>query len=143
MQQSAWSKKFSGKRVWLIVAGLVILFFSDDFLMVLLVEKLQIIHVNKWFYRSAMIWFFILSVGLAFAVFLIMRKRPTTGREGLFGVKGRVIGFRDGVWQVKVRSEIWNAESEKQLQIGDKIVVTDIRGLMLVVKPIKPELRGR
>ena len=71
MQQKDWAEKFGEKKILWMIPGLTVLFFGDDFLMVILVEKLQIFKVSDYFYRIILAWLFLASVALAHAVFLL------------------------------------------------------------------------
>jgi len=134
MNEHDWRKQFTGKRIIFILAGLTLLFFLDDFFLVILVQKLHFFKVGDWFYRGALLWFFLANVALAYAVFFIMRRKPTTGIEGLHGAKGVVIGGENGAWRIRVRGEIWNAESDEDLKKGEKVIIERVDGLLLFVR---------
>ena len=124
---------FKGKRVLLVFFGLIILFFMDDFLLLMLVQKLDLFHVSGWIYYLVLTWLFIVSSLLAFAVLHIMRKKPTTGVEGLYGRKGTVVDVTRNQYRVTIKGEIWTAESDEKLKTGDKIIVRSVEGLLLYV----------
>jgi membrane-bound serine protease (ClpP class) len=62
--------------------------------------------------------------------------KVTTGREGLIGEEGAVlIDFNERMMgKIKVHGEIWDAQGDAPLRKGDEIVVTDMRGMTLMVK---------
>jgi len=78
--------------------------------------------------------FFIFAVTMAIRTRL---KKPTTGIEGLVGRIGVAESdFRpDG--RVAVYGEIWTAESEDKIRKGDKVEVTRVDKLRLIVKKVK------
>ncbi len=76
---------------------------------------------------------------LAIAMFLIFiisksrRKHPSTGSEGLIGVKGEVLSWNGDSGKVMVHGEIWNAKCEAELVRGDKVTVVIVDGMTLLV----------
>jgi len=60
--------------------------------------------------------------------------KVTTGREGLVGVEGvaQTDIFHDG--KVFIQGEIWNGKSDEQIPKGEKIIVTEVEGLIVKVK---------
>jgi len=62
-------------------------------------------------------------------------RRQFTGREGMPGKRGRVREWSGKEGKVEVQSVIWNAVSDVSLSAGDPIVVEEITGLTLKVKP--------
>ena len=73
--------------------------------------------------------------GVTYLAVKAVRRRPTTGPEGLVGEKGRAItpvGPRGG--QVFVHGEIWQAESEEEIPAGEEVVVEAVSGFKLKVR---------
>ncbi|HZS10964.1 MAG TPA: nodulation protein NfeD [Nitrospirales bacterium] len=68
-----------------------------------------------------------------------MRKRPTTGSEGMIGLIGVAKTALVPQGQIQVRGEIWEASSTVPLQPGASVEVTRIEGLKLHVKPVEGE----
>jgi membrane-bound serine protease (ClpP class) len=68
-----------------------------------------------------------------------MRKRPTTGSEGMIGLIGVAKTALAPHGQIQVRGEIWEASSAVPLQPGASVEVTRIEGLKLHVKPVEGE----
>ncbi|MGB2908764.1 MAG: NfeD family protein [Candidatus Aminicenantaceae bacterium] len=71
-------------------------------------------------------------------VWLVMKKdrRSRTGAEGMIGEVGEVREWNDGQGMVFVHGELWRAESEVPLSVGDKVVVQKVQqGLTLIVEP--------
>jgi membrane-bound serine protease (ClpP class) len=62
------------------------------------------------------------------------RKRPVvSGREGMVGATGTVVAVdADGAW-AEVQGERWRVRSDAPLAVGDRVRVTAVDGLTLVV----------
>lgn len=133
------TRKRTGKPMkW--VAILIILtlwFFLDDFLLVYIFKETRLFQLSNWLYNVLWILFFIASVGLAFAVYSVLRKKATTGLEGLLGQSGYVINQKGKSLTVTVHGEIWQAESVDSLQVGDRVQVEAIHGLKMAVRACK------
>ena len=100
------------------------------YIFIFLLDK-DFLIFNLYFIES-----FILSICFAYAVYKVMRKLPTTGREGMRGKIGKVIAKNGQDYQVFVNGEIWSGASESALRPGDRIVVQFVDGLVLRVKPL-------
>jgi membrane-bound serine protease (ClpP class) len=80
-------------------------------------------------------------VTVAFFVFALAmtlrtrRKKPTTGRRGLVGEAGTARTAIDPKGKVFVAGAHWKAESDEPIAEGDEIVVVDVKGLVLKVRP--------
>ncbi|MBI3300729.1 MAG: nodulation protein NfeD [Deltaproteobacteria bacterium] len=64
------------------------------------------------------------------------RQRPTTGREGLIGEVGEVrvrLAPRGKVW---LHGEYWNAESDEEIEVGQKVRVVGLSHLVLRVRKV-------
>ena len=75
--------------------------------------------------------FFMVVGGLAVRT---LRTRPTTGREGMVGLKGVASSALDPRGTVDVRGEIWNAVASEPVAAGQSVEVTAIEGLLLFVR---------
>jgi membrane protein implicated in regulation of membrane protease activity len=68
-----------------------------------------------------------------------MKQSSVTGTEGLIGKDAKVVSqSRSGnelSSVVEVQGELWTATSADTLKIGDKVKITAMDGLTLVVKP--------
>jgi len=123
-------------KVVLIVSGLSVFFLLD--------ELLVIFVLREAFPRSFKPSFLTLVVGvagmvsllLAWLVFKALRRRPTTGSEGLIGEKGRALSGISEDGKVFVHGEIWKAVSEEEIQEGDAIEVTEVDGLALRIRKV-------
>ncbi len=119
-------------------AGLILLLVSlfslDDILIYLLFKNIYDWEVDLIYFGFGATIVLILNLGLAFAVFKIMRKRPTTGQQGMIGKKGVVLKTKNGEYQVRVQGEIWKSESKEKLKVGDKVEIDSMDGLRLLVR---------
>ncbi len=80
--------------------------------------------------------FFVGVLGFA----LRARRRPVvSGREQLVGCGGEALEDFERSGRVLVHSEAWDAESERPLRRGERILVTGRRGLKLQVRPAGEE----
>lgn len=91
-------------------------------------------------------WTLVLTMSLITAAFffLIMtlairshKKAVVTGKEGLIGTEGVVIGVVDNQIVVRILGEIWEARCKTPVEEGEKIKVTGNDGLTLLIKPIQ------
>jgi len=77
-------------------------------------------------------------VGLIVSLVLVLviktaRSRPTTGMQGMIGKKAEV----RKVGMVYVDGALWKAECDVPLEIGDRVDVLEVVGLMLKVRKIE------
>jgi len=83
--------------------------------------------------------FFIFAVGAAVRAHL---RRPTTGREGMIGAKGKVASAlsEEAEGEIAVAGELWRARSRQgSIAAEEKVEVVAVEGLTLVVRPLKKE----
>jgi membrane-bound serine protease (ClpP class) len=65
------------------------------------------------------------------------RRKAVTGAQGIVGEQGEVYAWGpDGRGKVFCHGEYWNARGPEGLTPGDKVEVTEIEGLQLVVRPV-------
>ncbi|TAJ32042.1 MAG: nodulation protein NfeD [Nitrospirae bacterium] len=64
-----------------------------------------------------------------------MRRKPSTGREGMVGLVGVAKTTLAPQGKILVHGELWEAVSDRPLQPGDQAEVTKIEGLKLYVTP--------
>jgi membrane-bound serine protease (ClpP class) len=65
-----------------------------------------------------------------------LRSKPTTGREGMLGLKGIVRKASGSAGVVEVHGELWNVVGEEPLAVGDIVEVVEVKGLSLTVKRV-------
>ncbi len=77
----------------------------------------------------------VLIVAFMAYIFIPQLKRPVTGVEGMIGLPGVSIEALDPIGQVRIKGEIWNAESiNGTIKRGEIVVVEKVKNLNLVVK---------
>ena len=77
----------------------------------------------------------VLIVAFMAYIFIPQLKRPVTGVEGMIGLPGVSLEALDPIGQVRIKGEIWNAESiNGTIKRGEKIIVEKVKNLNLVVK---------
>lgn len=80
---------------------------------------------------------------LAFFIFVLRlfisskSAKIVSGVEEMIGSLAEVIQVNGGKYLVRCHGEIWSAESKSKLDIGDRVEVVGLDGLVLNVKPIK------
>lgn len=82
--------------------------------------------------------FFLFLVAKALAA---QRRRVVTGKEGLVGERGEArtaIGPRGG--KAYVHGELWDAVSPEEIPAGSPVEVVEVRGMVLVVRPVQDNL---
>ena len=108
----------------------------------LILGSLMLIKEGYPFYQLS--WSMIIPVVAFTAGFILLivtfsikslKSRTTTGREGLIGMSGLAKTDLNPAGRVFVHGELWEANSEVPLRMGDSIEVTGIEGLTLQVKP--------
>src|SRR4029077_16159031 len=75
--------------------------------------------------------FFMVVAGLSVRT---MRTKPTTGREGMLGLKGVAATELNPRGTVDVRGELWNAVSDVRTAPGESVEVMEVDGLLLKVR---------
>jgi membrane-bound serine protease (ClpP class) len=79
----------------------------------------------------------VLIVGFIAYIFLPQLKTPVTGTEGMIGLSGISLETLEPTGKVKVRGEIWNAESiNGKINEDEKIFVEKVKNLTLFVKKL-------
>lgn len=81
-----------------------------------------------------------ISVAAYVAALKAMRRPVLTGRECMVGATGHVVGVEDGRVTVEIGSELWAAQSDNRLTVGDVVRVASVDGLRLRVEPVTEEL---
>jgi membrane-bound serine protease (ClpP class) len=79
--------------------------------------------------------FFIITVGLL----IKSRQSPVVcGKEELLGEVGEVLENFTGTGMIRVHSENWRASCDQPVHKNQKVKITAIDGLLLLVKPVEP-----
>jgi membrane-bound serine protease (ClpP class) len=77
--------------------------------------------------------FFVFAIGMALRA---QRKQPTTGTEGIIGEIGVVEKPFTPRGQVLVHGELWAAESDEDIAVGDKVEVVSMTRMVAKVKKV-------
>jgi membrane-bound serine protease (ClpP class) len=79
------------------------------------------------------------GVGMLVVSMLVVRtqfRRPTTGSEGMLGLRGEVRQRLAPQGMIFVAGEYWSARSDVPIEPGSTVEVTGIDGLVLHVRPV-------
>ena len=88
------------------------------------------------------------GLALGFSFFVIrygvkaLRRRTTTGIEGMIGKVGLAKTNLSPKGKIFVHGELWDAVSSAPVLAGQEVEVTHIEGLTLHVKPVLPQREG-
>jgi membrane-bound serine protease (ClpP class) len=84
---------------------------------------------------APIVLFMAAALGLvAFVVSRAMRRRPTTGREGIVGAIGRATEALEPEGWIFVWGERWRARAAHPVAAGEAVRVTGSEGLVLLVE---------
>jgi membrane-bound serine protease (ClpP class) len=125
-------------KVFLIVGGLSVFLLLDDLLVIFVLREAFPKVLRPSLVTIVIGCVGVLSVLVAWLAFKALRRRPTTGREGLVGEKGRALSAFSGGGEIFVHGEIWKALSEEEISEGDVIEVVEVDGLALRVRKAPP-----
>ena len=76
----------------------------------------------------------LVSAAVYWYAVLAMRRPVGTGTEGMIGTMGRVVESQGHSLVVTIGGEIWNGRSSTALREGDRVKVTAVERLVLVVE---------
>ncbi|HOY64188.1 MAG TPA: nodulation protein NfeD [bacterium] len=97
------------------------------------------LQINIWLILStAGTTALLFGVALA-AVIATHRKKVSTGRRGMIGIKGKTLTDVNTEGKFSVRGEIWNARSKSgdPILAGESAIVVEVDGMELVIEKIK------
>lgn len=103
-------------------------------------EGVDRLVTREWYenFRNMIIVMTLISVGFfGFALgkaLQLRRTKPQTGWDELMGMKGEVIEEINPRGKIKVRGEIWKAESSEIIKKGEKVLIVGREGFILKVK---------
>jgi membrane-bound serine protease (ClpP class) len=89
--------------------------------------------INLWVYVTIIIVMGALIIFMAY-IFLPQLKKPVTGKEGMIGLTGEVVEPLNPRGKVRIKGELWDAESNQKVEKGERVIVEDLEGLCLRVK---------
>lgn len=75
-------------------------------------------------------------------VFRSQKKAIVSGKEALIGSEGVIVSVMNEQTIVRVMGELWEAKLSQELNPGDKIKVTHVKGLVLDVEPLQQKRRS-
>jgi membrane-bound serine protease (ClpP class) len=78
-------------------------------------------------------------VVVAAMVFKAQVSQPKTGDAGLIGKKGVVRHPLRPEGKIFIHGELWQARAHIALEVGTKVRVTEVNGMVLTVEPLEPE----
>jgi membrane protein implicated in regulation of membrane protease activity len=130
--------ELSTLKAWLLVLSSLL---DEAVLLVLIFLALRYFHIK-------ITWPVILAAGLAVVVFFFiihkavipsLRRRKTTGAEGMIGLTGEVTQALKPEGVIKINGEYWKAKSvDGDTDIDEEVEVVGITGLILEVKRKNP-----
>lgn len=126
--------EMSRRKAWLLVLASLL----DD------AAVLALIVLGLWFFHVKITWVLVLIIclGMGGFVFLMhravipsLRRKQSTGSEGMIGMAGTVTEELKPEGMVQVKGEYWRARSvEGNIGAGEEIEVVAIAGLRLEVR---------
>ena len=117
-----------------------ILLIMDEVLIVCLVIFLLIYFGVNLYLVGILTVVLVLIVAFIAYIFLPQLKRPVTGVEGMIGLSGIALETLEPVGQVRIKGELWNAESiNGTIKKGEGIVVEKVNNLNLIVKRLNSD----
>jgi len=78
--------------------------------------------------------FIAISLGILYLAAKSQQHRAVSGVEGLIGAEGVVKAELNPEGSVLIHGEVWNAEGEGKILVGEKVIVSAVEGLKLKVK---------
>jgi membrane-bound serine protease (ClpP class) len=75
---------------------------------------------------------FVLAIG--YLVYRSQRAKPTLGLDGMLGEIGDVRAKLNPAGKVFVRGELWNAEADGEIDLGEKVEIVGYQGMNLKVR---------
>jgi membrane-bound serine protease (ClpP class) len=75
-------------------------------------------------------------LGVGYLVVKSQRQKPALGLSSLVGETGEVIEKIAPSGKIRLRGEIWNAESEETIDVGETVVIVKVEGLRVWVRRV-------
>ena len=66
----------------------------------------------------------------------VLRRPSVSGMSAMIGQRAKVTEQKGDHFEVRYRGEIWRAVSSTPLQPGQLVIIEDVKGLTLQVKPL-------
>jgi membrane-bound serine protease (ClpP class) len=83
----------------------------------------------------------VVLIGLIGMAIKARRRKIVSGSEELIGARGEVLEDFNGTGQILLHGEIWQANSDRPLKKGQKVVVQSRAGLVVFVQPMDSETK--
>lgn len=115
-----------GGAIALLMGSLIL--YQGDFVRLSLAVILPVVGATVLFFLG------VIGAGLR-----AQRRPVVTGAAGLVGQRGQVVNRLSPTGSVRLGDELWNATSERDVEVGDAVVVTGVDGLTLRVRPAGKE----
>lgn len=115
-----------------------LLIITDEILIVgVLIFLINYLDLDLWVYGLLVLILVTIIIFMAY-IFIPQLKKPLTGTEGMIGKPGITTEELNPIGMVKIKGELWTAESiDGLIGGGEKIVVKEVNGLELLVKKLK------
>jgi membrane protein implicated in regulation of membrane protease activity len=78
----------------------------------------------------------IISLAIYWKIILAQRRRPIIGKRAMIGDQAIVVRAQADEVEVDYQGEIWRAISSQPLQVGQKVIIEGVEGLIMKVKPV-------
>ena len=102
---------------------------------VLILILRRFIHLSLWMIGLAVLVLFLKALIVYPRVRKVFSQKPYTGVESVVGATGKVVETLNPEGIVKIRGELWTAESKQgKIRKGEDIEVVAVSGSKLIVK---------
>ena len=78
-----------------------------------------------------------LMLAVGYLIFKTQRSKPAMGKEVLIGEVGRVVARVAPVGKVRIHGEIWTAESDETIEVGEAVLISQVEDLRLRVRRVE------
>ena len=115
----------------LTIGGAVSLFFGS---LILFASPYEFMRVSIPIILSFTLSTLVIATFLTYIVVRAKGRHIVTGSEGLIGECGEILEWKNKSGKVFVHGENWQCESDEEFAVGNKVEITEIKGMILVVK---------
>lgn len=117
----------------LTLGGLLSLFFGS---LILFASPYEFMRASLPVILSFVIATLVVAVFLTTIAVRSQRRKAGTGMEGMIGTIAEVKHWEGKNGKVFVHGELWEAESEETFEEGNKVEITEFRGMKLIVRRV-------
>jgi membrane-bound serine protease (ClpP class) len=95
-------------------------------------------RLSIWVMLPTVLFMSAFIAGTMYYAVRVYRRRPVSGAPALIGVEGTALdGLEPGSGgKVFVNGEYWNAVSDAPVAKGERVIVVEVKGLVLLVKKV-------